>query len=135
MLMFGEKIVELYSSSRVPTDMILLCALMALDIVTGLLKGTKNHSLKSAIMSVGIRKKAGILLSIALGVCLDFAFAGGHFMFTSLMLGLSLCNEALSIIENLGQLGVPIPKFVAQRIETLKEGFDNNDQVEIDEEK
>lgn len=132
--MFGENVSSLLHSAQTPRDIIILCALMAIDIVTGLLKGTKNHSLQSAIMSVGIRKKAGILLSIALGVCLDYAFAGGHLMFTSLMLGLSLCNEALSIIENLGQLGVPIPKVVSQRIESLRKGFEEEELPEIKKE-
>lgn len=139
MLMFGQNVSTVFHATQTPKDFIILCSLMAIDIVTGILKGTKYHTLKSAVMAVGIRKKAGILLSIALGVCLDYAFAGGHLMFTSLMLGLSLCNEALSIIENLGQLGVPIPKVVSKRIETLKDALEseaeNIPEMEIKKEK
>ena len=101
--------------------MFILIVLMILDVVTGLLKGAKNKRLKSAIMHMGIIKKAGMIIAIIFAFLLDILINGGMPIFRTLMVWLVIGNEALSIIENLTSLGVKIPSQIKDRLSLVVE--------------
>jgi toxin secretion/phage lysis holin len=94
----------------------ILLLMMVIDIVTGILKGIKQKRLKSAIMHLGILKKAGILLSIIFASLLDILVNEGMPVFRTLMVWLSIGNEGLSIVENLASLGVYMPVSIKERL-------------------
>jgi toxin secretion/phage lysis holin len=94
----------------------ILVAMMVIDIVTGILKGAKNKRLKSAIMHLGIIKKAGMLLAILFASLLDILVNDSMPIFRTLMVWLAIGNEGLSIIENLSALGVHVPAQIKDRL-------------------
>lgn len=103
----------------------ILLAMMVIDILSGLLKGAKHKRLKSAIMHMGILKKAGILLSIVFAALLDILLNDGQPVFKTLMVWLAIGNEGLSIVENLSSIGVKIPSQIKDRLAQLEKTKDD----------
>lgn len=110
-----------FISGHYQNAIFILCVMMIIDVVTGLLKGAKNKRLKSAIMHMGIIKKAGMLLAIVFASLLDLLVNNGMPVFRTLMVWLAIGNEALSIIENFESLGVSIPKQIKDRLSQVVE--------------
>jgi len=111
-------------------DIQVFVVLMAIDVITGLIKGTRNHRLSSSIMNLGIRKKSGMIFAIVFAIVLDAMMFKDVPTFTTMMVLLSIANEGLSICENLSQLGVPIPKAITNRLKVLKEDAEESSNKE-----
>ncbi|WP_255256035.1 phage holin family protein [Priestia megaterium] len=94
----------------------ILIAMMIIDVMSGLMKGFQRKRLKSAIMSLGIMKKGGMLLAIVFASLLDQLINHGQPVFRTMMVWLSIGNECLSITENLSALGVVIPEAITGRL-------------------
>lgn len=109
----------------------LLVALMAADYLTGVLvaavwqRSDKSASgaLDSRAGFQGLVKKGMILLLVWLGVLLDRA-AGAGYVRTAVVL-FFVGNEGLSLLENLGLMGVPFPAFLRRALQALQEQGDN----------
>ena len=106
-------------------------ALMAADYLTGVLvaavwqRSDKSASgaLDSRAGFQGLVKKGMILLLVWLGVLLDRA-AGAGYVRTAVVL-FFVGNEGLSLLENLGLMGVPFPAFLRRALQALREQGDN----------
>ena len=104
----------------------ILILLMAIDYATGLMvAGIFHTSDKSA--SGGLESRAGwkglcrkgvTLLIVLVAQCVDAA-AGTNVIRDAVVIGYT-ANEAISILENAGLMGVPVPKKLAQAIEVLQ---------------
>lgn len=105
-----------FVSGHYQNAIFILVAFMAIDVVTGLLKGAKNKRLKSAIMHMGLLKKAAMLIAIAFTALLDILINDGMPVFRTLMIWLAIGNEGLSIVENFTALGVKIPNQIKDRL-------------------
>ncbi|MGG4390494.1 phage holin family protein [Priestia megaterium] len=105
-----------FVSGNYKNAIFILVVMMLIDVVTGLLKGAKNKRLKSAIMHMGIIKKAGMLIAILFATLLDVLINDGMPVFRTLMVWLAIGNEGLSIIENLSSLGVYVPAQIKDRL-------------------
>jgi toxin secretion/phage lysis holin len=103
-----------------------LCVFMAIDIITGVMKGAIIGGLRSSIGYKGMLKKSAIMLVIILAHMLDLMI-GGLPVFRTMATYFYISNEGLSIIENLGQMGVPVPKGIKKYIKQL-----NKDEVDTD---
>lgn len=107
-----------------------LVALMAADYITGILVAAvwkrSNKSETGALDSKagfkGLCKKGMILLLIWLGVLLDQAM-GAAYIRTAVVL-FFVGNEGLSLLENLGLMGVPYPAFLRNMLQALREQAD-----------
>jgi len=93
-----------------------LCGFVALDYLTGLavaIKGrstkTKNGGLSSKAGFDGILRKALILSVVLMAALLDHALGDSTAIFTTTTVCYYIANEGLSILENLVQLGIPVP--------------------------
>lgn len=95
---------------------VILFAIMIVDILSGILKGLKKRNLKSAIMSIGLMKKGGILLAILFAGLLDALINDGMPVFVTMMTWLSIGNESLSVMENISALGVQFPQAMTKRL-------------------
>lgn len=103
----------------------LLVALMAADFLTGCLvaavwkKSNKSESgaLDSKASFKGLIKKGMILLMVWVGVLLDNAL-GSTYVRNAVVL-FFVGNEGLSLLENLGLMGVPFPDFLVKALEVL----------------
>lgn len=111
-----------------------LVALMVADYITGVLvaavwhKSSKSSSgtLNSVAGFKGILKKCAILLLVWLGVLLDQAL-GSAYVRTAVIL-FFIGNEGLSLLENLGLMGVPYPAFLQRTLEALHDKGNKGDE-------
>ena len=107
---------------------------MIIDYITGLMvaglfhrsEKTENGMLESRAGWKGLCRK-GITLLIVLVACRLDLVIGSNFIRDATVIGF-MANEAISIIENAGLMGIPIPKVITSAIEVLKKrGEDKND--------
>lgn len=108
-----------------------LIALMVADYITGVLvaavwhKSSKSSSgtLNSVAGFKGILKKCAILALVWIGVLLDNA-TGANYIRTAVVL-FFIGNEGISLLENLGLMGVPYPTFLKKALEALHDKGDH----------
>ena len=102
-------------------DVALNCLLIAitLDYVSGIIKAYVNKELSSQIGVKGILKKVGILVVVMLSVLID-RVAGETGAIRTLVIYYFVANEGLSILENIGAAGVPIPAKLKKALKALK---------------
>ncbi|MEC1180366.1 phage holin family protein [Metasolibacillus meyeri] len=97
----------------------LLLILMALDIVTGLFKAWKNGNLWSRKSLFGYARKLLILVVIITANIIDQVLSlGGTLTFATVLF--YIANEALSITENMAQLGVLVPQNLAEKLKVIE---------------
>ena len=98
-----------------------LLTLCCIDYVTGILKAIYQKRLNSAIGARGIIKKVCYFLAIAACVAVERIAPGGENIHNAAAFAFSI-NEIISIIENVGTVGVKIPDALKQYFTKLKEG-------------
>lgn len=109
-------------------DMVLLvCILIVADILTGIAKATKTHTLQSAIFRHGGYKKVFILLIICVAWSIDKIYFQNDMIYTA-SCTYYLFNEAISIMENLSALGVPIPDKLKRILKDFRDKNKNDDE-------
>jgi len=99
-----------------------LVLFVAIDYVVGVTAAWFEKKLNSEIGARGIVKKFLLFVIVALAVQVDLAL--GQEIFRSLAIWFYLANEALSIIENAGRCGVPIPSFLKTALGQMKQKAD-----------
>lgn len=107
-----------------------LIALMVTDYITGVLvaavwhKSSKSSSgtLNSVAGFKGILKKCAILLLVWIGVLLDNATGASYIRMAVILFFIG--NEGISLLENLGLMGVPFPAFLRRALEALRDQGD-----------
>ncbi len=102
-------------------DVAISCLLIAiaLDYISGLIKAYICKNLSSSIGFKGILKKIGVLILVMLSVLVD-RVAGETGAIRTLVIYYFVANEGLSILENLGEAGLPIPKKLKEALKILK---------------
>lgn len=89
----------------------LLLILIVADVFSGLLKSAKNKRWSSDVSYAGMMRKVGMILAV--GVCFFIEnFSGLPLVAVSSLL--YCATEGMSLVENLAELGVPIPKALTQ---------------------
>ncbi len=106
-------------------DVALNCLLIAivLDYVSGLIKAYNTKTLSSRIGFRGLLKKIGLLILVMVAVLVD-RVTGNSGAIRTVIIYYFVANEGLSIIENLGEAGIPIPKFLKKSLKALKKEND-----------
>lgn len=105
-----------------------LIAFMVLDYVTGVLVAVAKHELSSKIGFKGIAKKVLIMALVAVGHILDTHILGGGAFCRSAVIGFYIANEGISILENAGELGIPLPKKLIAVLKQLKSKDDEESE-------
>lgn len=96
-----------------------LLIFIVIDYITGICKAVYNKKLNSSVGAKGIIKKVGYLLIVAISVILD-KIAGDTGAIRTLVIYFFVANEGLSIIENWGGMGLPLPNKIKEILEQLK---------------
>jgi toxin secretion/phage lysis holin len=96
-----------------------LALFVVLDYVTGFAAAFREGKLSSNVGFWGIARKVLIFTIVAAGHMLDQLLGDGH-MLRDGAVTFYIANEAISIVENVGRLGVPIPDRIRQAIEILR---------------
>lgn len=110
-----------------------LLIFMGIDYVTGLIvagvfhtsEKTKDGSLESRAGWKGLCRK-GVTLLVVLVACRLDLIIGSNFIRDAVVIAY-IVNETISITENVGLMGVPIPKPIAKAIEVLKDKSEGKD--------
>lgn len=102
-----------------PALLTVLLIIVAIDFVTGVMAAGAEGKLKSNIGMIGIARKVFIFLVVAVAYQVDTVLGDQH-MLRDAAIFFYMANELLSIIENGGRLGVPMPQVFIKAVEVLK---------------
>ncbi len=109
-----------------------LLIFMLIDYVTGLIcagvfhksQKTQSGALESRAGFKGLCRKGTILLIVLVGYRLDIAI-GTTYIRDAVCIAF-IANETISIIENAGLMGIPIPAVLTKAIDVLKNKNESN---------
>ena len=107
-----------------------LFLVMVVDYVSGMARSWANGELSSSVGVLGIVKKVSYLLAVMVAIVTDWVIQtaagqlgvdfGGFFYFGLLVTIWLILNECISILENISEIGVPLPPFLMELIQKLK---------------
>ena len=108
----------------------ILLVVMLIDYITGMAGASYSGKLSSRGGIMGILKKAGYFALVAVGMVADYLISSAlvkigidlkiTYCFGMIITIWLIINELISILENLGELNVPLPSFLVNIIKTLK---------------
>ena len=107
-------------------DMVTLVVFMAVDFIMGLViagvfhksNKSENGNLNSKAGWKGLSKKCITLLFVLVAHRLDVSL-GTSYIRTATIIGF-IINEAISVVENAGIMGLPLPQAITGTIDVLK---------------
>lgn len=97
-----------------------LIAFVVIDYITGLMCAVVNKQLSSEIGFKGIFRKVLIFMLVGVGNIVDKQLIGSGSVIRTAVVFFYLSNEGISIIENAGILGLPIPQKLKDVLAQLK---------------
>lgn len=104
----------------------ILVALVVIDFVTGMTAASLDGGLQSNRGMIGIARKVFIFAMVAVAHLIDLLLVESGFESTQLVMTMVIVfyaiNEILSITENAGRIGLPVPDQIKNAIEILKGG-------------
>ena len=134
--MIGGLIASVYGGWT--SSMTTLLIFMTVDFLSGMIcagvfrasNKTERGGLSSKVGFRGIGKKCMIMLFVLVGARLDIML-GVHYIRDAVCIAF-IVNELLSIIENAGTMGLPVPKAIAGAIEVLQQRTDSEESTADD---
>jgi len=103
-----------------------LVVLMVIDYVTGFLGAIKNKQVNSEIMFWGGIRKGLILAVVVVAVLLDEMVGNPEPILRTLAIYFYVAREGISVTENLGILGVPLPPSISRVLTQLQKKDDSD---------
>lgn len=97
----------------------ILLTFIVFDIVTGTLKAFKNKTVYSKISKNGVTKHISIIL-----FCVFFSWVLNVFdmgEFSKVLVMFYIVSYGLSIFENLGKMGIPLPEWLNDKFKVLQD--------------
>ena len=112
---------------------LLPCALMLLDVLTGFTNAWVKHDIRSDKMRSGLAKKVGEIAAI----CIAELFACAMELPTQIVTAISIyicIMELVSNVENLALLGVPMPSHWKDKLDQVQHYYfpDKDDDRPLD---
>lgn len=104
-------------------------AMMAIDIITGLINAWATNSFQSARMRTGLAKKCGEIIIILIGMMFTYGMNIPKYVLTGISIYI-IFMELMSIMENLDKLGVPIPLFISKVLNNVDESLKTAEDYE-----
>ena len=96
-----------------------LLIVIVIDYLTGIASAIYNKELSSKIGLKGILKKFCYLLVVALSVVIDKLLGQGGLIRT-LVIYFFVANDGLSIVENMAEMNIKLPKKLIDALEQIK---------------
>lgn len=114
--------------------LIALIVFVITDYVTGFASAIVRKELSSSVGFKGLARKILIFLIVGIANVLDVYVLGANAVLRTAVILFYMCNEGLSIIENAGEIGLPIPKKLKDVLAQLrkKSGEDEKDGQDND---
>ena len=98
-----------------------LIAFVVIDYITGVMCAVVDKNLSSEVGFRGIFKKVLIFLLVGIGHLLDAQVIGTGSVLRTAVIFFYISNEGVSLLENAGHLGLPIPSKIKVVLEQLHE--------------
>ena len=105
--------------------LVLPISLMAIDVITGLLKAFVTKTFQSSVLRAGGCKKAGEVAVLGVGELFTCALVLPDYVMI-MVSAYIVFMEIMSIIENVDKLGVPIPAFVRDVVNNVDDQLYNH---------
>lgn len=107
-----------------------LVVFVVMDYITGVMCAAADRKLSSEVGFQGICRKVLLFLLVGMANVLDVNVIGTGSVFRTAVIFFYLSNEGLSLLENAGHLGLPIPAKLKAVLEQLHR---QSEEIEEDE--
>ena len=104
-----------------------LVLFVVVDYITGVMCAAADHKLSSEVGFKGICRKVLIFLLVGIGHVLDTQIIGTGSVLRTAVIFFYLSNEGVSLLENAGHLGLPIPEKLKVVLEQLHDRAEKDD--------
>ena len=101
-----------------------LLVFVVVDYVTGVLCAINDRALSSEVSFRGLCRKVLIFTLVAIGHILDVHVIGNGSVLRTAVIFFYMSNEGISLLENAGHLGLPIPDQLRLVLEQLHDRED-----------
>lgn len=108
-----------------------LIAFVIADYVTGVMCAVSDKQLSSEVGFKGICRKVLIFVLVGMANILDMHVIGTGCVLRTAVLFFYISNEGVSVLENAGHLGLPVP---AKLLDVLEQLHEDAEQEDIDNE-
>lgn len=105
-----------------------LILFMAADFVLGFAAAGKAKKIDSHVMFWGGVNKLLVLIMVGVGVALDGLISLPEPYIRTAVIWFYLGREGLSIVENYGKMGLPLPAFIKTILEQIKDKGDKGEK-------
>ena len=99
----------------------ILLIFIIMDYITGVAAAFKTKTLKSSIGFEGLMKKGAIFLIVILAAQLDRITSNAAGVFRTSTAFFFIANDALSVLENVGEMGIKLPTFLTNALTKLRD--------------
>lgn len=100
-------------------------AFVVIDYITGVMCAIINRELSSAVGFKGIFRKVLIFLLVGIANIIDVQVIGTGAVLRTAVIFFYISNEGVSLLENAGHLGLPIPEKIKTVLEQLHDRAEN----------
>jgi len=97
-----------------------LVAVVVLDYITGFMEALLKKQLSSKVGFAGIAKKILLFVIVMVANIVDVQVIGKGDVLRSATICFFIANESLSILENAGDMGIPLPKKLLDILKQIK---------------
>lgn len=111
------------------TPLRILLVLMAVDVISGCIKGWCHGQFTSRAFRQGLATKAGFFLVLIVAYQIDLLMENSEPFVRVTVTTAYIIVEATSLLENLAQIGVPIPSILTERLGALTQNKKSADDV------
>lgn len=105
-----------------------LLAFVVVDYITGVMCAISDHTLSSEAGFKGICRKVLIFLLVGIANILDVQVIGTGSVLRTAVIFFYISNEGVSLLENAGHLGLPIPEKMKDVLQQLHERSEKGDE-------
>jgi toxin secretion/phage lysis holin len=115
--------------------LVVLVIVMLIDYVTGMAQAYLSHTLNSRIGVVGIIKKISYITAVVVGIVADYLISSAltqvgidikiNYCIGMIVTIWFIINELISVLENLAEIGIPLPNFLVSIVKRLKVVVEN----------
>ena len=105
-----------------------LLAFVVIDYITGIMCAVVDKKLSSEIGFKGIFKKILIFALVGIGHIIDAQVTSSGSVLRTAVIFFYISNEGVSLIENAGHLGLPIPEKLKSVLEQLHDRAEKEDE-------
>ena len=105
-----------------------LIAFVVIDYITGVMCAIVDKKLSSEVGFKGIFKKVLIFILVGVGNIIDVQVLGQAGVLRTAVIFFYLSNEGVSLLENAGHLGLPIPAKLKAVLEQLHDRIEKEDK-------